>query len=132
MRFGESRRTMRPDFTKIDWRHRAPTERRRARAPAEAEEWLSPEHIALKSFYTREDLAGLEHLEYAAGIPPYLRGPHSTMYAMRPWTIGSTRAFRRRKSRTRFIAAIWPRGSADFRWHSIWRRSADTTPTTSA
>ena len=46
-----------------------------------------PEHIALKSFYTRDDLAGLEHLNYAAGIPPYLRGPYSTMYAMRPWTI---------------------------------------------
>ena len=37
--------------------------------------------------YTREDLAGLEHLEYAAGIPPYLRGPYSTMYVMQPWTI---------------------------------------------
>jgi len=29
----------------------------------------------------------MEHLNYAAGIPPYLRGPYSTMYAMRPWTI---------------------------------------------
>ena len=37
--------------------------------------------------YTREDLAGLEHLDYAAGIPPYLRGPYSTMYVMQPWTI---------------------------------------------
>ncbi len=33
------------------------------------------------------DLKGLEHLNYAAGIPPYLRGPYATMYAMRPWTI---------------------------------------------
>jgi methylmalonyl-CoA mutase len=73
---------MRPDFTKIDWQPAAET-----LAPHEAEEWVSPERIALKSFYTREDLAGLEHLEYAAGIPPYLRGPYTTMYAMRPWTI---------------------------------------------
>ena len=51
------------------------------------EEWLSPEHIALKSFYTREDIEGIEHLDYAAGIPPYLRGPYTTMYATRPWTI---------------------------------------------
>ncbi len=29
----------------------------------------------------------MEHLEYAAGVPPYLRGPYSTMYATRPWTI---------------------------------------------
>ena len=73
---------MRPDFTKIDWKPVAAKTTAR-----EAEEWLSPEHIALKSFYAQEDLAGLEHLDYAAGIPPYLRGPHSTMYAMRPWTI---------------------------------------------
>jgi methylmalonyl-CoA mutase len=56
-------------------------------AARESEKWLSPEHIAIKSFYTREDLEGLEHLEYAAGIPPYLRGPYSTMYVMHPWTI---------------------------------------------
>ena len=118
---------MRPDFTKIDWK---PTTAETA--TREAEEWLSPEHIALKSFYTREDLAGLEHLQYAAGIPPYLRGPHSTMHAMRPWTIRQHAGFRRRKSRMLFIAAIWPQGSAEFRWHSTWRHSADTTPITSA
>jgi methylmalonyl-CoA mutase len=73
---------MHPDFTKIDWRPTA-----KESAAHEAEEWKSPEHVALKSFYTREDLAGLEHLEYAAGIPPYLRGPYTTMYATRPWTI---------------------------------------------
>ncbi|MGA9584438.1 MAG: methylmalonyl-CoA mutase [Terracidiphilus sp.] len=54
---------------------------------APAEGWLSPEHIAIKRWYTREDLADLEHLKYAAGIPPYLRGPYSTMYVMQPWTI---------------------------------------------
>ena len=32
-------------------------------------------------------MPGIEHLEYAAGIPPYLRGPYSTMYVMQPWTI---------------------------------------------
>jgi methylmalonyl-CoA mutase len=49
--------------------------------------WETPEKISVKPVYTREDLEDLEHLEYAAGIPPYLRGPYSTMYAMRPWTI---------------------------------------------
>ena len=49
--------------------------------------WLSPEHIPVKSVYSPEDLSDLEHLEYAAGIPPYLRGPYSTMYVLRPWTI---------------------------------------------
>ena len=37
--------------------------------------------------YTKEDLEGMEHLNYAAGIPPYLRGPYSMMYTFRPWTI---------------------------------------------
>ncbi len=73
---------MRPDFTKIDWKPVAAKTTAR-----EADEWLSPEHIALKSFYAQADLEGLEHLDYAAGIPPYLRGPHTTMYATRPWTI---------------------------------------------
>ena len=73
---------MRPDFSKIEYTP--------ATEPAPArpiEEWLSPEHIPVKNFYTHDDLAGLEHLEYAAGVPPYLRGPYSTMYVMKPWTI---------------------------------------------
>ncbi|MDI9604647.1 MAG: methylmalonyl-CoA mutase [Bacteroidota bacterium] len=49
--------------------------------------WLTPEQIPVKPVYTKEDLEGMEHLGYAAGIPPYLRGPYSTMYVMRPWTI---------------------------------------------
>jgi methylmalonyl-CoA mutase len=73
---------MRPDFSQIDYEPVA----QRAREQVN-EEWLSPEHIAIKRFYTQEDLKGLEHLEYAAGIPPYLRGPYSTMYVMKPWTI---------------------------------------------
>ena len=73
---------MRPDFSKIDYRPAV-----KPPVAQEREEWLSPEHITVKSFYTREDLAGLEHLEYAAGVAPYLRGPYSTMYVMRPWTI---------------------------------------------
>jgi methylmalonyl-CoA mutase len=79
---GDQRLTMRPDFTTIDWKPAV-----QKAAAHEAEEWISPEHIALKSLYTSADLAGLEHLEYAAGIPPYLRGPYSTMYALQPWTI---------------------------------------------
>ena len=50
-------------------------------------DWLTAEKIAVKSVYTQEDLKNMEHLNYAAGIPPYLRGPYSSMYVMRPWTI---------------------------------------------
>ena len=75
---------MRPDFSKIEYR---PEVNAQSKQAPESGEWLSPEHIPVKSFYTREDLQGLEHLQYAAGIPPYLRGPYSTMYVMQPWTI---------------------------------------------
>jgi methylmalonyl-CoA mutase len=50
-------------------------------------DWKTPEQIPVKSVFTPSDLENLEHLDYAAGIPPYLRGPYSTMYVMRPWTI---------------------------------------------
>jgi len=50
-------------------------------------DWKTPEHIEVKNVYTKEDLEGMEHLHYASGLPPYLRGPYSGMYAMRPWTI---------------------------------------------
>jgi methylmalonyl-CoA mutase len=49
--------------------------------------WITPEQIALKNIYTREDTEMMEHLNYAAGLPPFLRGPYSGMYPMKPWTI---------------------------------------------
>ena len=49
--------------------------------------WVTPEQIPVKPVYTKADLEGMEHLNYAAGLPPFLRGPYSTMYVMRPWTI---------------------------------------------
>ncbi|MEH6657216.1 methylmalonyl-CoA mutase [Leeuwenhoekiella marinoflava] len=45
------------------------------------------EEILIKKKYSEADLADLEHLDFAAGIPPYLRGPYSTMYVRKPWTI---------------------------------------------
>ena len=49
--------------------------------------WKTPEHIEVKPVHTKEDLEGMEHLDYTAGLPPFLRGPYSMMYPMRPWTI---------------------------------------------
>lgn len=53
----------------------------------EVQPWLTAERIPVKGAYTAEDLEGMEHLNYAAGLAPFLRGPYSTMYVMRPWTI---------------------------------------------
>ncbi|MDY0053625.1 MAG: methylmalonyl-CoA mutase [Bacteroidales bacterium] len=49
--------------------------------------WLTPEQIPVKPVYTPMDLEGMEHLNYAAGVAPFLRGPYSTMYVMKPWTV---------------------------------------------
>ena len=80
------RNSMRPDFSKIDYQLRPQTS-----APAGPGEgspvWMTPEHIPVKPWYTADDLYAMEHLDYAAGVAPYLRGPYSTMYAMQPWTI---------------------------------------------
>jgi methylmalonyl-CoA mutase len=50
-------------------------------------DWITGEGIAVKPVYTAEDLAGVEHLDYAAGVTPFLRGPYASMYTLRPWTI---------------------------------------------
>ena len=81
---------MRPDFSKVDFR--AQSENKESFVQWEKENniqksWKTPEQIDVKPVYGKEDLAGMEHLNYAAGIAPYLRGPYSTMYVMRPWTI---------------------------------------------
>ena len=49
--------------------------------------FMTAEDIELKSHYTKEDTDNLTHLDYGAGFAPNLRGPYSTMYVRRPWTI---------------------------------------------
>ena len=73
---------MKPNFKNIDIKNVTT-----GVAPEVTSNWLTPELIPVKPFYTKEDIAGMEHLNYAAGLPPYLRGPYSVMYAMQPWTI---------------------------------------------
>ena len=76
----------RPDFSKIA----CPTSGAAgSAAPAKMarQPWTTPERIEVKSLYTAADVEEFDHLEYAAGLPPYLRGPYSTMYVMQPWTI---------------------------------------------
>ena len=55
--------------------------------PAAKTTWMTPELIPVKGVYTKADLEGMEHLRYAAGKAPFLRGPYSSMYVMQPWTI---------------------------------------------
>jgi methylmalonyl-CoA mutase len=73
----------RPDFSKTDFRDLRIPKAGFSATPI----WETPEHIGIKPTYGKEDLEQMEHLNYAAGLPPFLRGPYSAMYAMRPWTI---------------------------------------------
>ncbi len=75
---------MKPDFKTIDITAGACGPKP---AQGHVEDWTTPELIPVKPIYTKADLEGLEHLNYMSGIPPYLRGPYSAMYPLRPWTI---------------------------------------------
>ena len=80
---------MRPDFSKIDYKSDRLSFDAKAWEQQHSikKDWVTPEQIPVKPVYSKEDLEGMEHLNYAAGLPPFLRGPYSAMYAMRPWTI---------------------------------------------
>ncbi|PCJ27430.1 MAG: methylmalonyl-CoA mutase [Flavobacteriales bacterium] len=73
---------MKPDFSNIDFSsssYNSPT--------ASTKKWLTAEQISVATIYSDKDIEDIEHLDFAAGIAPNLRGPYSTMYVMRPWTI---------------------------------------------
>lgn len=75
---------MRPDYSKLT----IANSQSGSPLPAiHAESWDAAEGINIKSGFTKEDIEHSPHLHFAAGIPPYLRGPYSTMYVMQPWTI---------------------------------------------
>ena len=76
---------MRAKFSELSYTGAAP--KCCAQAGGEKEPWLTAEQIPVKGCYSAADLEGMEHLNYAAGVAPFLRGPYSTMYVMRPWTI---------------------------------------------
>jgi len=75
---------MRPDFSRIEY---GSTGAVSPAAPRPGQGRLMPEDIPVQAVYFPDDLRGMEHLEYAAGLPPFLRGPYAAMYALQPWTI---------------------------------------------
>ncbi|MFN5633272.1 MAG: methylmalonyl-CoA mutase [Flavobacteriia bacterium] len=54
---------------------------------AEQNTFETAEGIQLNSRYSSEDIKETEHIGYVSGLPPFLRGPYASMYAIRPWTI---------------------------------------------
>jgi len=76
---------MRPNFKNIDIANDAFNVKHNPLPKGEV--WKNAELIDIKPIYTHEDIEGLEHLEFVAGIPPFLGGPYSLMYPFRPWTV---------------------------------------------
>ena len=75
---------MKPDFTHIKYNQYKVSD---DKIKHNAERWKSAEDILVKPRYSKTDVDELEHIGFASGIPPYLRGPYATMYTTKPWTI---------------------------------------------
>jgi methylmalonyl-CoA mutase len=73
---------MRKDFSKI------PYKKTDSALPLTKVDTIgTAEQIEVKAVYGPQDLNDLDHLEFGAGMPPFLRGPYSSMYVQNPWTI---------------------------------------------
>ena len=85
-----------PDFTKValgntkasgdyqSWKRQVESETGRK---VDDLVWHTMEKIDVNPLYTHDDMGALEHLNFTAGLPPYLRGPYASMYVIRPWTV---------------------------------------------
>ena len=76
--------TQHPDFTRIPFTARRPDE---TPAPVNDSVWKTLEQIDVRARYSAADVAALTHIDFASGLPPFLRGPYPAMYVTRPWTI---------------------------------------------
>ena len=91
-----------PDFKKIKYQRKtASTSSKKKATP-----WKTPEGITIPLHFDAEAIKDVKHLSYVAGIPPYLRGPYSSMYAVRPWTIRQYAGFSTAKKVMNFTAKI--------------------------
>ncbi|MDZ7606333.1 MAG: methylmalonyl-CoA mutase [Cyclobacteriaceae bacterium] len=78
---------MRPDFSKITYNDVRNSNPGPVHSADKMQSWISPEKIKVRPVYNAADLQEVEHLNYAAGVPPFLRGPYSSMYVSQPWTV---------------------------------------------
>lgn len=72
---------MRLDFSKIKYTNNSNGQIKQNNS------FITPEQIEIKEHYTNDDLNNINHLNFNAGIPPFLRGPYTSMYVQNPWTI---------------------------------------------
>ena len=72
---------MRKDFSAVNYENIIEPSKEQAQS------FTTPEQIELKSFYNVDDIKNMQHLHFGAGLPPFLRGPYTSMYVQNPWTI---------------------------------------------
>ena len=75
---------MRPDFSDLTI---DTSVEEQVSAPENQSQWITPEGIPVKKEFKKDDIKNAEHLGFLAGLPPFTRGPYSTMYVTRPWTV---------------------------------------------
>ena len=75
------------DYTVEQWRAKADKQLSRMNKTVDDLVWHTPEGIDIKPLYTAEDMEGLAYTNTMPGMAPFIRGPQTTMYAGRPWTI---------------------------------------------
>jgi len=74
---------MRPDFSDL----KINSKKTNSDTESNQNDWINSEDIPLKKHFTKDDIEDAEHLQFAAGFPPFTRGIHSTMYVTNPWMI---------------------------------------------
>jgi len=74
---------MRPNFSDL----KINSKKTNSETESNQNDWINSEGIPVKKHFTKEDIKDAEHLQFAAGFPPYTRGIYSTMYVTNPWMI---------------------------------------------
>ncbi|MBL0740067.1 methylmalonyl-CoA mutase [Chryseolinea lacunae] len=90
---------MKPDFTRTSFNATGASP---AKPASQGPTWTTPEKIVVPASYTAADISNAPHLDFTAGIPPFLRGPYATMYTTKPWTIRQYAGFSTAKDSNAF------------------------------
>ena len=89
---------LRKDLNKLDLTDYKPIEE----VNKEQSFFETDEKITIKNYYNSSDLPNHNHAQSIAGLPPFVRGPYSSMYTNRPWTVRQYAGFSTAKESNQF------------------------------
>src|ERR1035437_7261826 len=87
--------------------------------------WVTPERIPIKSVYSKEELAGMEHLNYDAGLPPFLHYHIQVCMQCCPGPSDNTQDSPQLKNQMHFTGAILPHGRRGYQQRSTFLLTGD-------